>query len=449
MQAYSPHSPLAYRMAPRSLDEIVGQSEILAPGKLLRRLIETDRLSSVILFGPPGTGKTSIARVIAQTSKIPFHAINAVTSGVKEIRELIAKCENPFQTPEGRCLLFVDEIHRFNKAQQDLLLPSVERGLFILIGATTENPYFEVNKALISRSTVFELKNLEAADLESLIRRALADVERGYGAYPIEASDEAIALIAQLAGGDARAALNNLELAIVSQPTFKAQAESKTTIVLDREAIVNLASTVNIRYDQGGEEHYNTISALIKSCRGSDPDAAIFYLAKALAGGEQPEFITRRLMILAAEDVGMANPQALNMAVACDHAVRVIGMPEARIILAETVIMIATSPKSNSAYRAIDQALALVRKQDCGEIPRHLCNAPVEGMRNDLAYGVGYKYAHDYPGGIVRQQYLPDKIRDHIFYEPKNQGYEARIRDWLESVRHENNSDHSSEKTER
>ncbi|MDO5734554.1 MAG: replication-associated recombination protein A [Eubacteriales bacterium] len=429
------HAPLAYRMAPQTLAEIVGQSEILAPGKLLRRMIENDRLSSVILFGPPGTGKTTIARVIARSTESRFRAINAVTSGVKELRELIAETENPFQTPEGRCLLFVDEIHRFNKAQQDLLLPYVERGLFILIGATTENPYFEVNKALISRSTVFQLKPLEVADLKLLLERAIKDPERGLGQYKIKYSEDALELLANLAAGDARVALNNLELAVLASPGYAAEAENAAPIELNRELIEGLVQHLSPRYDKDGEEHYNTISALIKSCRGSDPDASIFYLAKALAAGETPEFLSRRLIILAAEDIGMANPQALSLAVACDRAVRTLGMPEARIILAECVVMLATSPKSNSAYRAIDRALDLVRSQDCGEIPLHLRNAPVKAMAEDLGYSVGYKYAHNYPGNIVRQQYLPDKIKDQIFYHPSSNGYEARVAEWLENLR--------------
>lgn len=424
------HSPLAFRMAPESLDEILGQDEILAEGKLLRRLIETDRLSSLIFFGPPGTGKTSIARIIARHSKVPFKAINAVTSGVKDIRELIAKCENPFQTPEGRCLLFVDEIHRFNKAQQDLLLPYVEQGLFILIGATTENPYFEVNKALISRSTVFELKSLDKPSVVKLLKRAIHDQKRGYGNWEIVVKEEALDALAELAGGDARTALNNLELAIVSSENFHEDPETSKQIVIDLDVVSKLITDKQALYDRAGEEHYNTISALIKSCRGSDPDAAIFYLAKALHGGEALEFLTRRLIILAAEDIGLANPQALSLAVACDQAVRNVGMPEARIILAECVLVLATSPKSNTAYRAIDKALAVVRKEDYGEIPRHLRNALTSEMADKLGYGVDYKYAHDYPGAIVRQDYLPERIRDRVFYEPKEQGYEAKIAEW-------------------
>lgn len=424
------NAPLAYRMAPRTLDEVIGQEEILAPGKLLRRMIENDRLASIIFFGPPGSGKTSLARVIANQSEIPFRAVNAVTSGVKELRQIIEETENPFHTPEGRCLLFVDEIHRFNKAQQDLLLPYVERGLFILIGATTENPYFEVNKALISRSTVFQLKPLDADDIRELLLRALNDKERGLGNYKVDYSEDALDLIAKMAEGDARVALNGLELAVIS-----ADPEADGTIVVDRESILNSMQQKSPRYDKDGEEHYNTISAMIKSIRGSDPDAGIFYLAKALDAGETPEFLSRRLIILAAEDVGMANPQALSLAVAADQAVRTIGLPEARIILAECVVMLATSPKSNASYMAINKAQALVRSEETGEIPLHLRNAPVKGMRDDLGYSVGYKYAHDYPGNIVKQQYLPDKIKDKIFYEPSGNGYEAKIKPWLDEIR--------------
>lgn len=424
------NAPLAYRMAPRTLDEVIGQEEILAPGKLLRRMIENDRLASIIFFGPPGSGKTSLARVIANQSEIPFRAVNAVTSGVKELRQIIEETENPFHTPEGRCLLFVDEIHRFNKAQQDLLLPYVERGLFILIGATTENPYFEVNKALISRSTVFQLKPLGADDIRELLLRALNDKERGLGNYKVDYSEDALDLIAKMAEGDARVALNGLELAVIS-----ADPEADGTIVVDRESILNSMQQKSPRYDKDGEEHYNTISAMIKSIRGSDPDAGIFYLAKALDAGETPEFLSRRLIILAAEDVGMANPQALSLAVAADQAVRTIGLPEARIILAECVVMLATSPKSNASYMAINKAQALLRSEETGEIPLHLRNAPVQEMRDDLGYSVGYKYAHDYPGNIVKQQYLPDKIKDKIFYEPSGNGYEAKIKPWLDEIR--------------
>lgn len=424
------NAPLAYRMAPRTLDEVIGQEEILAPGKLLRRMIENDRLASIIFFGPPGSGKTSLARVIANQSEISFRAVNAVTSGVKELRQIIEETENPFHTPEGRCLLFVDEIHRFNKAQQDLLLPYVERGLFILIGATTENPYFEVNKALISRSTVFQLKPLNADDIRELLLRALSDKERGLGNYKVDYSEEALELIAKMAEGDARVALNGLELAVIS-----ADPEPDGTIVVDREAILNSMQQKSPRYDKNGEEHYNTISAMIKSIRGSDADAGIFYLAKALEAGETPEFLSRRLIILAAEDVGMANPQALSLAVAADQAVRTIGLPEARIILAECVVMLATSPKSNASYMALNKAQALIRNEETGEVPLHLRNAPVQGMRDDLGYSVGYKYAHDYPGNIVKQQYLPDKIKDKIFYEPSGNGYEAKIKPWLDEIR--------------
>ncbi len=430
------NAPLAYRMAPRTLDEVIGQEEILAPGKLLRRMIENDRLASIIFFGPPGSGKTSLARVIANQSEIPFRAVNAVTSGVKELRQIIEETENPFHTPEGRCLLFVDEIHRFNKAQQDLLLPYVERGLFILIGATTENPYFEVNKALISRSTVFQLKPLGADDIRELLLRALNDKERGLGNYKVDYSEDALDLIAKMAEGDARVALNGLELAVIS-----ADPEADGTIVVDRESILNSMQQKSPRYDKDGEEHYNTISAMIKSIRGSDPDAGIFYLAKALDAGETPEFLSRRLIILAAEDVGMANPQALSLAVAADQAVRTIGLPEARIILAECVVMLATSPKSNASYMAINKAQALLRSEETGEIPLHLRNAPVKGMRDDLGYSVGYKYAHDYPGNIVKQQYLPDKIKDKIFYEPSGNGYEAKIKPWLDEIRKQSDGD--------
>lgn len=421
--------PLAWRMAPRSLEELRGQSDILGPGSLLERMIRADRLSSIILFGPPGTGKTSLARVIAQTTKLPFHRLNAVTAGVADIKRVIVETRNGLLNPGGRALLFIDEIHRFNKAQQDALLPQVEDGTLILVGATTENPFFEVNKALISRSTVFKLEPLSAADILQILETALTDSERGLGDLNVDIDRESLDYIANVSNGDARRALNALELAVRST-----EPDESGRIVITLQDVEESMQRRAVRFDRAGEEHYDTISAFIKSMRGSDPDAAIYYLARMLEGGEDIEFIARRIVICAAEDVGMANPQALMTAEAAYSAISRIGMPEARIILAEAVIMVATSPKSNAAYLAIDRALEAVRSRRTGEIPYHIRNAPASGMRA-LGYAEGYRYPHDYPGGIVRQQYLPDEIADERFYEPTEHGYEKRIRDWLDALR--------------
>ncbi len=421
--------PLAYRMSPRTLDEFVGQEHILGPNKLLRRMILADRLSSIILYGPPGTGKTSLARVIAARTKSNFTRINAVTAGIADIKRVIADTQNPILTPSGRTVLFIDEIHRFNKTQQDALLPQVEDGTLILIGATTENPFFEVNKALISRSTVFQLQPLSVADILRLLQAALKDEERGFGKYPVQISDDALHMIADRANGDARIAFNALELA-----TITTAPDKDGNIVIDVPTVEDSMQKRSIAYDATGESHYDNISAFIKSMRGSDPDAAVFYLARALHGGEDIEFLARRILICAAEDVGMANPQMLSIAMAAYQGIMAVGMPEARILLAEAAIAVATSPKSNSAYSAIDKALADVANRRTGEVPYHLRNAPVKGMEQ-LGYGVGYKYAHSYPGNIVDQEYLPEEIRGTIYYEPSNNGYEQKVHDWLKKRR--------------
>lgn len=418
--------PLAYRMAPRNLDEFVGQAHILGPGKLLNRMIQADRLSSIILFGPPGTGKTSLARVIAATTKLEFRKLNAVTSGVADIKAVVAETKNSLSNPSGRTVLFIDEIHRFNKAQQDALLPEVEDGTLILIGATTENPYFEVNKALVSRSTIFKLEPLSEIDIINIMKQALADEERGFGKLKIELTDSSFHYVANISNGDARRALNALEIAVVSTT-----ADSEGIIRLTPEIMQDCMQARAQSFDQSGEAHYDTISAFIKSMRGSDPDASVFYLARALEGGEDIEFLARRIVIAAAEDVGMANPSALQVAVAAYEAIVRIGMPEARIILSQAAIMIATSPKSNAAYLAINQAIDDVRNRRTGEIPFAIRNAPASGMES-LGYGVGYKYPHDYPGSVVDQQYLPDELKDHVYYIPTANGYEGRIKDWLE-----------------
>jgi putative ATPase len=425
MNSSRAREPLAYRMAPRTLAEFVGQEHILGPGKMLRRMIEADRLSSIMLFGPPGTGKTSLARVIAHTTQASFVMMNAVTAGIADIKRVIADSKNPLLTPSGRTVLFIDEIHRFNKAQQDALLPAVEDGTLILIGATTENPFFEVNKALISRSTVLALQPLTSQQIRSIVERALTDTERGLGQYSIGWQDQALDFLCDIANGDARIALNALELAVVTTPP-----DQSGQIVINREILADCAQKRSIAYDASGESHYDNISAFIKSMRGSDPDATIFYLARALHGGEDIEFLGRRILICAAEDVGLANPQMLQIALSALQGAMAVGMPEARILLSEAALAVATSPKSNSACLAVDKALKDVENRRTGEVPMHLRNAPVQGMA-ELGYGVGYKYAHDFPGHIVDQEYLPAEIRGTVYYEPTTNGYEGRIAEWL------------------
>jgi len=368
-------------------------------------MIKADRISSIILYGPPGTGKTSLARIIANSTKANFEKLNAVTAGVADIKRIVSDTQNPILNPKGRTVLFIDEIHRFNKSQQDALLPYVEDGTIILVGATTENPFFEVNKALISRSSVFMLKPLGSDAIKKIIRNALTDKERGLGNMDIEIEEDALNFLADICDGDARIALNALELAVLTSPVGS-DGKFHIDIQLIEECIQKKAA----RYDKSGEEHYDNISAFIKSMRGSDPDAAVFYLARALYAGEDPMFLARRIMICAAEDVGMANPAALQVAVAAAQAVHMVGMPEARIILSQAAIMVATSPKSNSCYVAIDRALDDVKNKRTGEVPMHLRNAVTSGMK-ELGYGKGYKYAHDYPGNIVDQDYLPQEIK--------------------------------------
>ncbi|HOQ01773.1 MAG TPA: replication-associated recombination protein A [Acetivibrio clariflavus] len=421
--------PLAYRMRPRTLEEFFGQEDIVGTGKLLYRMIKADRITSVILFGPPGTGKTSLARIIANTTKANFEKLNAVTAGVADIKKIIADTQNPILNPNQKTVLFIDEIHRFNKAQQDALLPYVEDGTIILVGATTENPYFEVNKALISRSSVFMLKPLSNEAIISILKNALEDKERGLGNFDIEITDEALKFIADGCSGDARIALNALELAVLTS-----SINSDGKILIDINTVEECMQKRALKFDKSGEGHYDNISAFIKSMRGSDPDAAVFYLARALYAGEDPMFLARRIMICASEDVGMANPTALQVAVAAAQAVHMVGMPEARIILAHAAIAVATSPKSNSCYAAINKALSDVESKNTGEVPMHLRNAVTSGM-SDLGYGKGYKYVHDFPGNIVDQQYLPDEMMGTIYYNPTSNGFEAKIKDWLEKRR--------------
>lgn len=397
------NEPLAYRMKPETLDDYVGQEHILAKDKILYRTIKADRLSSIILWGPPGCGKTSLAKVISNTTKYKFKKINAVTAGVSDIKSAIEEAKNIMFNPSGKCILFIDEIHRFNKLQQDALLPYVEKGTVILIGATTENPYFEVNKALISRSMVFQLHQLTDTNILELLKKSL-NSEDGLKEYNIKINDETLLKIAESSNGDVRTALNSLEVAVLTTP-----AETDGYIHITDEVAKECVQNRKAIFDKNGETHYDNISAFIKSMRGSDPDATVFYLARAIDGGEDPVFLARRIVIAASEDVGLANPNALVVATSAMQAAANVGMPEARIILAEAALYVALSKKSNCAYMAIDKALEDVRTKDTGEIPMHIRNAPAEGM-SQFGYGVGYKYPHIYPGHVVEQQYLPDKM---------------------------------------
>ena len=401
--------PLAYRMSPQTLEDYVGQEHILGKDKILYRTIQADRLSSIILWGPPGCGKTSLARVISKTTKYKFLKINAVTAGIADIKNAIDTAQNLLLNPSGRCILFIDEIHRFNKLQQDALLPYVENGTVILIGATTENPYFEVNKALISRSMVFHLEPLTDNDIFKILKKSLT-AEQGLASYKIQIEDSTLLKIAETANGDVRTALNGLEVAVLTTPVNK-----DGVIVITDDIAKECVQTRKAVFDKKGDSHYDNISAFIKSMRGSDPDAALFYLARALNAGEDPVFMARRIVIAAAEDVGMANPQALILATSAMQAVTMVGMPEARIILAEAAVYVATSKKSNAAYLGIDKALQDVANKDTGTIPMHIRNAPAEGMKQE-GYSVGYKYPHDYPGHWVEQQYLPDKMLGTKYY---------------------------------
>ncbi|NLB78779.1 MAG: replication-associated recombination protein A [Clostridiaceae bacterium] len=428
--------PLAYRMSPRNLDEFVGQEHIIGHDKLLNRMIKADNISSIILYGPPGTGKTSIARIIANTTKASFFKLNAVTAGVKDIKQVVEETQNTFLNPNGKSVLFVDEIHRFNKAQQDALLPHVEDGTVVLIGSTTENPFFEVNKALISRSTVFMLEPLKKDHIIKIVKMAVTDKERGLGNLNINIDEDSVSLLSDMSGGDARIALNALELAVLTTDMNEAGFCRITS-----DVIMDCIQKKVIRFDKSSEQHYDNISAFIKSMRGSDPDATLLYLAKAIYAGEDPEFLARRIMICASEDVGMANPNALVLAVAATQAIHMIGMPEARILLGQAAVMVATSPKSNSSHKALDDALDDVEHKNTGEAPMHLRNAAARGMES-LGYGVGYKYAHDYPGNIVNDmEYMPDQMQGTYYYHPSANGYEARIKEWLEKRRNAKNKE--------
>ena len=405
------NEPLAYRVRPKTLEEYVGQEHVLGKDKILYRTIKADRLSSLILFGPPGCGKTSLAQVISETTKYKFYKINAVTAGVADIKNVIEETKNYMLNPTGKAILFIDEIHRFNKLQQDALLPYVENGTIILIGATTENPYFEVNKALISRSMVVKLEPLTEEHIFKVLKMALTKKE-GLGEYSVKIEDSTLKKLSNIAGGDVRTALNALEVAVLTT-----EMNSDGEIIIDDEIIKNCVQTKKAVFDKNGDSHYDNISAFIKSMRGTDPDAAIFYLARALDGGEDPMFLARRIVICASEDVGMANPNALIVANSAMQAVHMVGMPEAKIILAEAAVYVATSKKSNASYNAINKAMEDVSSKDTGTIPMHIRNAPAKGMEN-LGYGEGYLYPHDFPGHYVEQQYLPDKMLGTKYYVP-------------------------------
>lgn len=417
-------APLASRLRPTTLEEVVGQQHIIGKDKLLYRAIKADKLSSIIFYGPPGTGKTTLAKVIAHTTSADFKQINATVAGKKDMEDVIKKAQDLKGMYQKKTILFVDEIHRFNKGQQDYLLPFVEDGTIILIGATTENPYFEVNSALISRSSIFELKPLSKEDIKKLLERAVYDVEKGMGSYGAVIDEEALDFLADVAGGDARSALNAVELGIL---TTERSTDDKIHITIDVAAECIQKRVMN--YDKTGDNHYDTISAFIKSMRGSDSDAAVYYLAKMLYAGEDIKFIARRIMICAAEDVGNADPMALTVAVSASQAIERIGMPEAQIILSQAAIYVATAPKSNSAVNAIFEAMDNVKKMKTS-VPSYLQDAHYGGAAN-MGRGIGYKYAHDYPNHYVEQQYLPDEIKDEKFYHPSDNGHEKDIKEWM------------------
>jgi len=423
------NAPLADRMRPETIEDFVGQEHILGKGKFLYRSIEADRITSMIFYGPPGTGKTTLAMIIANSTNMRFEKLSAVTSGVKDIREVIEKAEENLKLYNKRTILFVDEIHRFNKAQQDGLLPFVERGIIILIGATTENPFFEVNKALLSRCMVITLESLSRASLSKLINRAIYDKDKGLGSYNIDIADEALDYLLTIAQGDGRILLNSLEISVLSTPEDEVGVKR-----IDLETAKESMQIKTARYDKGGDEHYNTISAFIKSMRGSNPDAAIYWLAKMINAGEDPKFIARRIIIAASEDVGNADPRALQVAVAAFDAVNVIGMPEGRIPLAQATIYVATAPKSNSSYMAIDKALKDIKENEIGDVPNHLKDSHFPGAKS-LKHGNDYKYPHDYPGNYVVQDYLQQELNDIRYYEPTNNGYEKNINEGIQKRR--------------
>ena len=427
-QTLENESPLASRMRPVTLEEVAGQEHIIGKDKLLYRAIKADKLGSVIFYGPPGTGKTTLAKVIANTTSARFKQINATVAGKKDMEEVVKEAQQHLGMYGKKTILFVDEIHRFNKGQQDYLLPFVEDGTLILIGATTENPYFEVNSALLSRSIVFELKPLEKEDICKILERAVSDCERGMGSYHAVLHEDAKSFLADIAGGDARAALNALELGILTT-----QKSEDGKIHIDLETASQCIQKRVVRYDKTGDNHYDTTSAFIKSMRGSDPDAAVFYLAKMLYAGEDIKFIARRIMICAAEDVGNADPQALQVAVAAAQAVERLGMPEAQIPLAQAVTYVASAPKSNAAYMAIAEAMEAVKNTKT-TVPVHLQDSHYKGAAK-MGHGAGYKYAHDYPNHYVEQQYMPSELKGRVFYNSTENGYEQNIRDYFKKIK--------------
>lgn len=424
-------SPLAARMRPTSLEEVVGQKHIIGKGKLLYRAIKADKLNSIIFYGPPGTGKTTLAMVIAATSKAVFKQINATSSGKKDMEEVVKSAKEDMGMYGKKTILFIDEIHRFNKSQQDYLLPYVEDGTVTLIGATTENPYFEVNGALLSRSIIFELYPLSKEDLKELILRAINDKEKGMGSYKSKIDDDALDFLADVANGDARAALNAIELGILTTDR-RDDGFIHITLEVASECIQKRV----VRYDKTGDNHYDTISAFIKSMRGSDPNATVYYLARMLYAGEDIKFIARRILICAAEDVGNADPNALVVATAAFQAVERLGLPESRIVLSQAALYVATAPKSNTACISIEDALNVVETEETPEIPIHLRDAHYKGAKK-LGHGVNYKYAHNYKNHYVKQQYLPDQLKNRTFYQPTNQGYERQIKEHLKRINEE------------
>lgn len=420
-RSQSKYEPLAQRMRPRNFAEFIGQEEAMGEGRYLRRMIEQDMIPSMILFGPPGTGKTTIAMMIAGITNSHFKRLNAVSSGIGDIRRIVDEAAEQRKFYQKRTIVFIDEIHRFNKSQQDVLLPYVEDGRLILIGATTENPFFEVNHALLSRVRIVRLYALSDSDIRRMLEQALNDCERGLGSRHLACDEEAITALIRLSGGDGRMALNLLE---------QAASMTEDGTVIDMGLLENLFGERIQHYDKKGDNHYDTVSAFIKSMRGSDPDAAVHYLARMIAGGEDPNFIARRVAICAAEDVGNADPMALVVAMAAVQAVQFVGMPEGRIPLAEAVTYVASAPKSNAAYMAVDEALAEVRRADCGAVPSHLRDAHYKGA-SKLGHGLDYIYPHDYPGNFTEQQYLPDKLKGRMYYRPSDNGHEHYIREYL------------------
>ncbi|MHC4294300.1 MAG: replication-associated recombination protein A [Planctomycetota bacterium] len=429
--AIAANAPLAVRMRPETLEEVIGQDEFLAPGKMLRRMIEADRLSSLVFWGPPGTGKTTLAYVIARRCECEFHALNAASATVKDVRDIINSARAALTAAKRRTVLFMDELHRFNRAQQDVLLNDVENGTILLIGATTENPFFTINSPLLSRSTIFQFSSLTEEQIAALLRRALSDKRRGLGAYKVTVTDEAMEHLAKISDGDARRALTALEIGVRSQ--LAALSDPKGKILFDLDVAQDSIQTKAVRYDMAGDQHYDAASALIKSMRGSDPDAAVYWLAKMITAGEDPRFIARRIAILASEDIGNADPRAIAVAAAAYQITERIGMPECQLTLAQAAIYMATAPKSNASAKAIWGAMSDVKKNRTLPVPKHLRNAPHPGMAEQFEYSKGYQYSHNYEGGVSPdQQYLGV---DRTFYTPTDRGYEKHIAAYLEWVR--------------